>query len=114
MPNSHLFLWLNERQTGPYTDEQIRRMLAQRSIVAETLAWKEGMAEWLPLTNLSAPGSRDQKIKFACPRCQEKLEAPCNQAGTTFTCPICWYGVTVPQFDLLEAVRGHSHSQAVT
>ena len=31
---------------GPYTLEQIKRMIKNHTITKETLAWREGMASW--------------------------------------------------------------------
>ena len=39
---------LNGQQTGPVSEEQLRQMVATGSLKAETLVWREGMAEWQP------------------------------------------------------------------
>jgi uncharacterized membrane protein YhaH (DUF805 family) len=42
----------NNRQEGPYAEEEIRKMLADGVIARHTLAWKEGMKDWIPLYTL--------------------------------------------------------------
>jgi hypothetical protein len=47
-----LYLYQNDQQTGPYTEEQIQQMLQARIVSPDTLGWKEGMAAWGPLSSL--------------------------------------------------------------
>lgn len=42
----------NGQQEGPYTAEQIHQMLADGSIARYTLAWKEGLSQWVPLSQI--------------------------------------------------------------
>lgn len=42
----------NGQQEGPYTTEQIQQMLADGSIARYTLAWKEGLSQWVPLSQI--------------------------------------------------------------
>lgn len=42
----------NGQQEGPYTGEQIQQMLADGSIARYTLAWKEGLSQWVPLSQI--------------------------------------------------------------
>jgi len=52
-----LFLYQNNNQTGPFTDEQINQMVLSHQITPNTLAWKEGMKDWAPVSTLvNAPG----------------------------------------------------------
>lgn len=37
-------------QHGPYSDDQVRTMLQQRSIALQDLFWRDGQAEWMPLS----------------------------------------------------------------
>ncbi len=48
-----IYLARNNEQAGPYSLEQINAMLANMQIVLSDLAWHEGMAEWLPLGQLT-------------------------------------------------------------
>lgn len=46
------YLWyvlLNEKQYGPYTFLELKGL---RSITPDTLCWREGMTEWLPIRNV--------------------------------------------------------------
>ena len=66
-----LYLYLNEQQTGPFTDAQARTLVFNGEIGRGCLAWREGMPDWLPL---------EQVIAFPPPRpgrsaCPEGLPA---------------------------------------
>ena len=53
-----LYLFRDERQTGPYTEADARALVAAGEIERTCLAWQEGMAEWSPLDqvlDLEAP-----------------------------------------------------------
>jgi uncharacterized RDD family membrane protein YckC len=41
---------VNGQQTGPVSEEELRRMVASGSIPAETPIWREGMADWQPFS----------------------------------------------------------------
>ena len=43
------YLYLNGQQIGPYTEEQIRNLIAAGTVAQTDLCWQEGMAEWQPL-----------------------------------------------------------------
>ncbi|MBK1827696.1 GYF domain-containing protein [Haloferula rosea] len=40
---------LNGQQSGPVEDDEIRAMLASGMINGQTIVWREGMDEWLPI-----------------------------------------------------------------
>lgn len=44
----------NNEQTGPFPEAQVRQMLADGKLAAGDLAWRQGMAEWKPLSELLA------------------------------------------------------------
>ena len=44
-----LYLYRADEQTGPYTDAEVRALVASSQITRTCLAWHEGLAEWLPL-----------------------------------------------------------------
>jgi uncharacterized RDD family membrane protein YckC len=46
---SMYYLWLKDAQAGPFSHEEVQGHLKARTIHSETLYWREGMAEWLPL-----------------------------------------------------------------
>lgn len=50
-----LYIYQNDQQTGPFSEEQIQQMIQRGAITLETLAWKEGMATWVPLSTLRGP-----------------------------------------------------------
>jgi uncharacterized membrane protein YhaH (DUF805 family) len=43
------FLYLNGEQSGPYSESQLVSLVISQQLERDTLAWCEGMAEWLPL-----------------------------------------------------------------
>lgn len=45
----------NGQRMGPYSEEQVRQMLASGSIAATDLAWHEGMADWQPVASVLPP-----------------------------------------------------------
>jgi len=47
-----LYLYQNEQQTGPFTEEQVSQMLQAGIVAPDTLGWKEGMETWIPLSTL--------------------------------------------------------------
>ena len=47
---SLIYLNINNQQAGPYEVEAVNQMLLSNQITAETLAWKQGMANWESLT----------------------------------------------------------------
>lgn len=53
IPLSSYYLAINGSQQGPYNAEQIKQMILAHSVWTETLAWKEGMPNWAPLSSLN-------------------------------------------------------------
>jgi hypothetical protein len=51
-----IYLYQNDKQVGPYTEQQLRDMLASGAIGKTESAWHEGLGEWQPL---------DKVISFA-------------------------------------------------
>jgi hypothetical protein len=47
-----IYLSVNGTQTGPFTEEQVRQMLQAGLATAQTLAWRQGDAQWQPLSSL--------------------------------------------------------------
>lgn len=42
----------NGQKAGPYTTEQVRQMAAAGQLVPNDLLWKQGLANWVPLTEV--------------------------------------------------------------
>lgn len=53
IPSVLYYLAINGNQQGPYQLEQIKQMIATRTISTETLVWKEGMQNWSALSSLT-------------------------------------------------------------
>jgi uncharacterized RDD family membrane protein YckC len=45
------------KQAGPVSDEQFNALLQNGTITADTLVWREGMAEWLPCGQVQGLGA---------------------------------------------------------
>lgn len=48
-----IYLARNNQQAGPYSLEQVNRMLASQQVLLTDLAWHEGMTEWKTLGELT-------------------------------------------------------------
>jgi hypothetical protein len=46
------FILQNGAQTGPYHESRVRQLLADGKVRDNDLAWREGLAEWAPLSSL--------------------------------------------------------------
>jgi len=44
-----LYLYQNDQQVGPYTESQIKEMVAAGSIQETDICWHEGLSDWQPL-----------------------------------------------------------------
>ena len=63
----------NGQKMGPYSEAQVREMLAAGSIAGTDLGWHEGLADWVPLSSLLAgaapiPASSGQKVRYRLDR----------------------------------------------
>jgi hypothetical protein len=47
------YVLIEGQQLGPYTGEQLVQFAQEGRIMGDTLVWAEGMAEWLPATQIS-------------------------------------------------------------
>jgi hypothetical protein len=52
-----IFIIRDGEQTGPFRDETVQSMLAQRQIRSSDMAWRKGLPAWLPLSEVLNPGS---------------------------------------------------------
>ena len=58
---------VNNQPVGPVDEEKLKQLLASQSINANTLVWKEGMAEWKPLgTNRTCQAYRRSSHGATC------------------------------------------------
>lgn len=48
MANAVWFVGKEGQQKGPYTEEEVRAMLARGDVAPADLVWKDGMADWRP------------------------------------------------------------------
>ncbi|WP_295426356.1 tubulin-like doman-containing protein [uncultured Thiodictyon sp.] len=52
VPQYQYFVVLNGQQQGPYPYLQLQQLLATRQLEVATLAWREGLAGWLPISQV--------------------------------------------------------------
>ncbi len=52
LPQLNFFVALNGQAAGPFNQMQIQQMMASGQIAAQTLVWKEGMADWAPIARV--------------------------------------------------------------
>jgi hypothetical protein len=48
----NIYILQNGQQAGPYTDDELREYLAAGQVQGTDLAWREGLAEWVPLASI--------------------------------------------------------------
>lgn len=65
-------------QTGPISDEQFNTLIQNGTITADTLVWREGMAEWLPCGQVQAPAAAGATGAEATP------QVVCAECGRMF------------------------------
>ena len=46
------YLFINDEQKGPFTNDQIQEMLKAGQVTVETLFWRDGFSEWQRLANI--------------------------------------------------------------
>jgi hypothetical protein len=60
MADRQWFVVSADKQYGPFSDEKLRQLIADRQVVAETFVWCQGMKDWLPAGDIPGlmPGLR--------------------------------------------------------
>jgi uncharacterized RDD family membrane protein YckC len=66
-------------QTGPASDEEFNALVQSGKITADTLVWREGMADWLPYRQLQATTAATGAIGT-----ETKPQAVCAECGKLF------------------------------
>jgi len=78
---SDIYLHVDGAQTGPYQPDQVRQLLAEGKISAETLAWHQGLSEWAPVaTVLVAFPAAGAPVAFGPPPSAKKQTSGILQA----------------------------------
>lgn len=74
-----------EQRMGPVDDEQILSLASTGQITAQTLVWREGMADWMPWGRAPRPaGPDDSGASYPMPVADEYGYQPCTECGRTF------------------------------
>ena len=71
-----IYLFQNDQQTGPYTEQQIRDLLAAGSLQSTDVCWHEGLPDWQPLESVISFRSSGPEIPNI------SLSAPSQPAPT--------------------------------
>ena len=72
---ANIYLLIKDKKSGPYTDEQVKRFLADGLISPDQLACRGGLTDWVPIS----------KIGENCPQCPPEILLPeaAPQAAST-------------------------------
>ena len=103
----------NGQQAGPVDETQFQALIQSGRITPETLVWREGMANWLPLREVNPPGALASSPlteaapldpnqpaaaatapvpvgQVTCVECRSIFpKEQCIQYGTTWVCATC-------------------------
>ena len=60
-----IFLNLNGKQEGPYTLEQLQAWVQSGQLAPETLAWHDGLPNWMPVNELVVSVSSAPVVEMA-------------------------------------------------
>jgi len=64
---ANTYLLLDQKQKGPYSEEEIQEMYTAGTITAQTLYWKEGMSDWQALGLVKAQTNPHPAVKTIAP-----------------------------------------------
>lgn len=74
-----------DERMGPVDDGQILALASTGQITAQTLVWREGMADWAPWGRAPRPvGPDDSGASYTMPVADEYGYQPCVECGRTF------------------------------
>jgi hypothetical protein len=64
MADRQWFVVSADKQYGPFSDEKLRQLIADRQVVADTFVWCQGMKDWLPAGDIPGlmPGMRPPAV----------------------------------------------------
>jgi len=80
----NIYVYLNDQQSGPYTPEQIQLFMSEGQVNSQTLAWQEGMPDWVALGTLMQPKSRSVPASAASPAPSHAAAASDRTLGKIF------------------------------
>jgi hypothetical protein len=106
------YLWQNETQTGPFTENQLKTMWSGGQLTINSLYWQEGMPEWSTLADLqqlldATPAAPPSTVPpplppadaIPCPYCSESITMTATRCkhcgGELLPCPTCKRNVAV-------------------
>jgi uncharacterized RDD family membrane protein YckC len=74
-----------DERMGPVDEAQILALAATGQITAQTLVWREGMADWVPWGHAPRPlGPDEAGAPYPMPAADEYGYRPCAECGRTF------------------------------
>ncbi|HIL25080.1 MAG TPA: DUF4339 domain-containing protein [Verrucomicrobia bacterium] len=84
-------------QFGPYSPEQVQEYLASGQLLPTDLAWYEGAADWVPVTEIAGGATAMPSMGVACSNCGAAMDA--NQV----ICLACGHNLDEPKLTEEEA-----------
>jgi hypothetical protein len=107
------FLFVRGTQLGPFSDEDVTKMLSRKEASLDDLAWKEGMVEWLPLKSFfpSAEIATPVQAKAPLPRIDEESDEKLKSACRTARQMVLMFviGIFIPLVWVIWGVLGLIH-----
>ena len=76
-----IFLLQDTKQLGPYSADEIRSRITSGEVALSTLAWAEGMQDWVPVSEILLDGAQSSPpLPISTP-----IESPITRAETTYS-----------------------------
>lgn len=86
---TNYFVAINDDAKGPYTDTQLAELIRTGQVVATTLMWKEGMADWVAAAQvLAGTGLLPQTPGLVPPVPPRATGAPASAAAASAQTPV--------------------------
>ena len=76
-----IFLLQGTKQLGPYSADEIRSRITSGEVALSTLAWAEGMQDWVPVSEILLDGAQSSPPLPI----STSIESPITRAETTYS-----------------------------
>ncbi len=89
-----IFISRDGKELGPYSPREIRDRIASGQLQRSDLAWYEGAADWMPLSEVRLPAEEEAalvpvKVSRPLPVAVQNYAAPVPVQRATKNCPFC-------------------------
>jgi hypothetical protein len=115
---SDIYLLIEGKQEGPYTEEQVRQSLAEGLIPSDLPAWHDGLqGEWVPISSIvevdpqSLPLTNPPPLPVVAPldNTQPRIEVTATKTGNKFLLTGIIAGLIIGVGLILIVITGLSH-----